>query len=61
MPQDQDRTPSTPYSGPERRTGPDRRQGSDRREQFRFEPAAPGRRSGRDRRRTQGWDGTLLR
>ena len=61
MPQDQDRTPSTPYFGPERRTGQDRRQGGDRREQFRFEPAAPGRRNGRDRRRTQGWDGTLLR
>lgn len=60
MPQDP-RPPGTPYFGPERRSGKDRREGGDRREQFRFEPATPGRRSGHDRRRHHGWDGTLVR
>lgn len=57
----QDTRPPAPYFGPERRSGKDRREGGDRRDEFRFEPAKPGRRNGKDRRRQQGWDGTLIR
>lgn len=56
-----DPKPSTPHTGPERRSQKERREGAERREEYRFELSRDNRRSGTDRRRGQAWDGTLLR